>query len=270
MHDLPLLLLISSLSGLYTSAWGAYKDAPYEGFSALRFPRSILASVGVAMFLYYGPLSIGDRFRSLPLFYVFLAVMGIERMVTEIYKACFRNSDQSKFMIPQRLTLLGRPIESELLRVGTGVVLMTGVFAIPFLPQVVMRLPGFVLTGFLTGMFISSSGAYKDAPFEGFDPNKFLRSALVLAGASPLVYLLGPLELGFLIYTFGGLERLLVEYYKSYVIHSVPGKFRPELPRIEDWFWRSRSSLHVIALALVALLIGLYSHAYCAAHAVLR
>lgn len=266
MHDLPLLLLISSLSGLYTSAWGAYKDAPYEGFSALRFPRSILASVGIAMFLYYGPFSIGDRFRSLPLFHVFLAIMGMERMVTEVHKACFRNSDQSKFLIPQRMTLLGKPVKSELLRFATGIVFLASIFSIPFLPQVITGLPSFVLIGFLTGMFICGGGAYKDAPFEGFDPSKFFRSAIVLALASPFVYLLGPLELGFLIYSFGGLERLLVEYYKSYVMRSVPGKFRPELPRIEDWFFRSRSSLHVVALGLFALLATLYYTAFSAVH----
>ena len=59
----------------------------------------------------------------------------------------------------------------------------------------------------------------------------------------------------------GGKIRLQVENPR---IHIIPGSnFGGEsLPRIEDWFWRSRSSLHVIALALVALLIGLYYHAY--------
>lgn len=266
MHNLPLLLLISGLSGLYTSAWGAYKDAPFEGFSALRFPRSILFSMGIAMFLYYGPMSIGDRFRSLPLFHVFLSIMGIERMVTEVYKACFRTSDQSRFLIPQRMTLLGKPVHSELLRVGTGVVLMAAIFLIPFLPQVVTTFSSFVVVGFLTGMFICSGGAYKDAPFEGFEPRKFFRSAIVLALTSPLIYLLRSLELGFLIYTYGGLERLLVEYYKSYLMRSVPGKFRPELPRIEDWFWKIRSILHVISIALFILLIALYIQTLPSAH----
>ena len=88
----------------------------------------------------------------------------------------------------------------------------------------------------------------------------------MLALTSPIIYLLGPVELGFLIFTFGGLERLLVEYYKSYVMRSVPGKFRPELPRIEDWFFRSRQSLHVVALALFGLLLLLYYQAFQAAH----
>ena len=265
MNSIPVLLAISSLSGLYTSAWGAYKDAPYEGFCALRFTRSIWFGIGIAMFLCFGPLAIGDRFRSLPLFHVFLSIMGIERMVTEVYKACFRKSDQSRFLIPQRMTLLGRPVRSELLRVGTGVVLMAAILLIPFLPQRVMTLPGFVGVGYLTGLFICSGGAYKDAPFEGFDPRKFFRSAIVLALSSPFIYLLGPMELGFLIYTFGGLERLLVEYYKSFVVRSVPGKFRPDLQRIEDWFFRSRVVLHVVAIGLFGLLAVLYYRAFAAA-----
>jgi len=266
MHSVAVVLLVSSLSGLYTSTWGAYKDGPYEGFSSLRFPRSVFFSIGIALFLCYGPLSIGDRFRSVSLFNVFLLTMGIERMVTEVYKACFRNSDQTRFLIPQRMTLLGHPVESELFRMLTGVVLLAAIFVIPFLPKVITGLPAFVAVGFLTGLFICGGGAYKDAPFEGFDPRKFFRSAIVLAAASPLIYLLGPLELGFLIYTFGGLERLLVEYYKSYVMRSVPGKFRPELPRIEDWFFRNRQSLHLVALGLIGLLAALYYQALTTAH----
>lgn len=266
MHSVPVVLLISALSGLYTSMWGAYKDGPYEGFSGTRFPRSVLFSVGIALWLCLAPLSMGDRFRSLPLFEVFLLVMGMERMVTEVYKACFRKSDQAKFLIPQQMTLLGRPVESDGLRFLTGVILMAAIFAIPFLPKVITELPAFVIVGFLTGLFICGGGAYKDAPFEGFDPRKFFRSAIVLALTSPIIYLLGPVELGFLIFTFGGLERLLVEYYKSYVMRSVPGKFRPELPRIEDWFFRSRQSLHLLALALFGLLLALYYQAFQAAH----
>ena len=32
---------VSLISGLYTSLWGAFKDAPYEGLKAATFPRSI-------------------------------------------------------------------------------------------------------------------------------------------------------------------------------------------------------------------------------------
>lgn len=258
MNSVATALLVGALSGLYTSCWGAFKDAPYEGFHARTFPRSIFFSIGIVLFLCYGPAGVGDRFRHLSLFHIFLVVMGLERMSTEVYKACFRTSDQSKFLIPQRMTLFGRNVESELWRVGTGAVLMAAIFAIPFVYRPMSSLPSFVVVAFLTGLFICSGGAYKDAPFEGFSARKFLRSAIVLALCSGFIYLLGPVELGFLVYTFGGLERLLVEYYKSYVLRSVPGKFRPELPRIEDAFFHNRHMLHYVAIGLVMLLGGFY------------
>ena len=31
---------ISAVSGLYTSLWGAFKDAPYEGFKRGTFPEA--------------------------------------------------------------------------------------------------------------------------------------------------------------------------------------------------------------------------------------
>jgi hypothetical protein len=262
MNSVVPALSISALSGLYTSAWGAFKDGPYEGFRSQTFPRSIYFSLGIALFLCYGPAGVGGHFLKLHLFHVFLSVMGLERMLTEVHKACFRSNDQSMFMIPQRMTLLGRQVESDLLRVSTGVVLMGIIFIIPFLSITVSSLRGFILTGFLTGAFISAGGAYKDAPFEGFDPRKFFRSAIVLVIASPAIWLLGKVELGFLIYAFGGLERMLVEYYKSYVVRSVPGKFRPELPRIEDAFFRNRYKLHYVALGLMGLVGVLYAQAF--------
>ena len=261
MHSLPILLAVSMSSGLYTSAWGAYKDAPYEKFKTITFPRSILFSVLILFTILNTPLGVGEAFLQLPLFHVFLAIMGVERMVTEIYKACFRQGDQSIFLIPQQMTFFGRTVHSLALRVLVGIVLMAGVYFIVFWPQTITGMTGFAITGFLTGLFICSGGAYKDAPFEGFSPTKFFRSAIVLAVASPLVYWLGPCRLGFLIFTFGGLERLLVEYYKSYIVKSVPGKFRPDLPRIEGPFLTHRGKLQLIATALVGLLVFLYIQA---------
>lgn len=258
MMSLSMVLLVSIVSGLYTSLWGAFKDGPWEGFHAKTFPRSIFFSIGIAIFLYYGPSPVATQLRTLPLFHVFLVVMGFERMVTEVYKACFRNGDQAIFFIPQQMTIFGKNVENEAIRMGTGIVLFIAIFSIPLIERTISSLPLFIITGFLTGMFICSGGAYKDAPFEGFDPRKFFRSAIVLAAVSPLIYLLGPIKLGFLIYSFGGLERLLVEYYKSYVVHSVPGKFRPDLDRIEGRFTKNRHYLHYTAISIVLFLVYLY------------
>lgn len=255
-----LVLAVSAASGLYTSAWGAFKDAPYEGFRPRTFPRSVLFSGSIALLLACSPHGIGERFLALPLFHVFLAVMGLERMVTEIYKACFRVGDQSHLQIPQQMTLFGRPVESRTARVATGIALLAGVLAVAFLPWQVTERATFVLVGTLTGLFVCCAGAYKDAPFEGFDRRKFLRSAIVLSLASPVVYELGPVPLGLLIFSFGGLERLMVEYYKSFVVHTVPGKFRPEVPRVIEGL-RFRESLQCLAVLILVMVAGFYAHA---------
>lgn len=261
MHSMPALIAVSVCSGLYTSAWGAYKDGPYETFKSLTFPRSMLFSILILFTILNTPMGVGEAFMQLSLFHIFLAIMGIERMVTEIYKACFRQNDQSIFLIPQQMTFFGRAVKSLALRVVVGILLMAAIYYIVFWSQTMSHIISFSITGFLTGLFICSGGAYKDAPFEGFSPTKFFRSAIVLAIASPFVYWLGPCRLGFLIFTFGGLERLLVEYYKSYIVKSVPGKFRPDLPRIEGPFLAHRGKLQLVATALVGLLLWLYAQA---------
>lgn len=258
MHTIPVILAVTALSGLYTSSWGAYKDGPWEGFHIQTFPRSVFFSIGIAIFLLIGPADISQRFQSLPLLHIFLLVMGIERMITEVYKACFRDSDQSIFAIPQRMAFFGKLVDSKFLRFITGLLLMSIIVTIPFLTLKVSSFLINTMVAFLTGMFICSGGAYKDAPFEGFSPRKFFRSAIVLAIMSPFIYLLGPVELGFLIYLFGGLERLLVEYYKSYIALSTPGKFRSDLPRLEGAFSRNRHYLHYLAICIMAFVLILY------------
>src|SRR5262245_2034745 len=113
---------VSILSGLYTSAWGAFKDAPYEGFNRRSFPRSIFFSIAIALVLAQGPLpaALHERFAELSPFLIFFLVMGAERIITEIYKACFRDGDQSKFFIPQRLTFFGRHVRSDVTRWAAG------------------------------------------------------------------------------------------------------------------------------------------------------
>ena len=91
---------------------------------------------------------------------------------------------------------------------------------------------------------------------------KFQRSALVLAALSPLFYFLNdspaPVSLGFLIYMNGGLERFAVEYYKTYIQRNMSGKFRPDLPRIQECVER-REKFHYSALVIIAALAFLYA-----------
>ena len=253
-------LAVSAISGLYTSLWGAFKDSPYEGLKPKTFPRSIYFNVVIFLVLYFVP-PFDARVQALSLFQLFFLTMGLERFLAEIYKGFFRTEDQDKYFVPSRITFFGTHVASDLLRYGTGVVIVAVVFAVTWIDVTVESFVAVAITAYATGLLVSLGGAYKDAPFEGFMPLKFQRSGFVLALLSPVFYFsnnpAAPISLGFLIYMNGGLERFVVEYYKTYIQRNMSGKFRPDLKRIQKHL-DERERYHYAALAIIAGLVGLY------------
>lgn len=251
---------VSLVSGLYTSLWGAFKDSPYEGLKRRTFPRSVYFHSVIFCVLYWLP-SFSENFRQLSLFQVFFVIMGLERFLAELYKGFFRSEDQSKYAVPSRITFFGRPVTSEPLRLSSGVVLVSAVFSLLFLSMRIVDFTGFAAVAFSTGMLVSLGGAYKDAPFEGFAPLKFFRSSMVLAICSPVFFYSNnpqsPVPIGYLIFMNGGLERFLVEYYKTYVQRTMSGKFRPDLPRIARYV-ETREKYHYMAWIIIVGLAVLY------------
>ncbi len=243
--------LVAALSGLYTSLWGAFKDSPWEGFKPRTFPRSILFSLVIFGGLQLVP-TLRERVDGLGLAQLFFLVMGLERFLTELYKGCFRTEPQEKYFVPSQLAILGRPVRSRALRIAAGVALVSAVLGVLLIGRPVEGFWQYLLVAYGTGLLVSGGGAWKDAPFEGFLFLKFLRSGLALAVVSPLFYWLRdpaePVALGILIYMNGGLERFLVEYYKTYIQRNMSGKFRPDLPRVET---RRREELHILAWILI-------------------
>jgi hypothetical protein len=85
--------------------------------------------------------------------------------------------------------------------------------------------------GFLVGLFIATTGAWKDTLFEEFDPFKYFRSPLI----TEIVYLIllsfyrqeaNQFKFLFLILlASAALERVVVEGYKA-IIRQPPGKFK--------------------------------------------
>ena len=251
---------ISVVSGLYTSLCVAFKDSRYEDFKPRTFPRSIYFHLAIFCVLYFAPLPRQADFFALGWVQVFFLIMGIERFLAELYKGFFRTEDQDKYFVPSRMTFFGRYVASDVLRYGVGTALVLGVFAVLMIPAPIATFWGFLLIAYLTGLLVSLGGAYKDAPFEGFHWLKFQRSGLVLAVCAPLFYFLSdPIPLGFLVYMNGGLERFIVEYYKTYIQRTMSGKFRPDLPRIERCV-DTREKFHYAALAIIAGVIGLYAY----------
>jgi len=256
--------ITSIISGLYTSLWGAFKDSPYEGFKPKTFPRSIYFHVAIFMPLYFAPF-FSEKFQQLGLVQIFFLIMGLERFLAEIYKGFFRTEDQQKYFVPSRITFFGRHVESDLLRYVVGTVIVAIVFAFLLVELPMVSFWAYLATAYATGCIVALGGAYKDAPFEGFQPLKFQRSGVVLAVLSPLFYFLGdpehPVALGFLIYMNGGLERFSVEYYKTYIQRNMSGKFQPGLPRIQQML-DTREKFHYLALVIIAGLAVLYAYEF--------
>jgi len=258
--NLAVPLAVAVISGLYTSLWGAFKDSPYEGYKLRTFPRSIYFHIAIFLPLYFFPY-FRENFAGLGLVQIFFLIMGIERFLAEIYKGFFRTEDQKKYFVPSRITFFGKHVDSDLLRYGVGTVIVVTVFAFLLVDIRIESFWGFLVTAYCTGLVVAMGGAYKDAPFEGFQPLKFQRSGAVLAAFSPLFYFLNdplaPVPLGFLIYMNGGLERFSVEYYKTYIQRNMSGKFRPDLPRIQRWI-EGREPFHYAALVIIAGVAALY------------
>jgi hypothetical protein len=246
-------LVVVILSGLYTSLWGAFKDSPYEDFKPITFWRSVIFSLAIwAVYFYLLPNS--SSFLRLNHVQLFFFVMGVERFLAELYKGFFRFEDQSKYFIPSRFTFFGKPVRSELLRIPLGVVLVSLTIAASFLPKEINTFLGFLIVSYLSGLLVSFGGAYKDAPFEGFAPLKFQRSGVVLALTAPFFWSFGPVPLGILIFMNGGLERFLVEYYKTYIKRNMSGKFRPDL-KIYQHRKETREKFHIAAWVIILLII---------------
>jgi hypothetical protein len=247
---------IAIVSGLYTCAWGAFKDGPFEGFRPHTFFRSMLFSVGIVVGLFAVPRLHADRLSPFQLFFV---VMGVERLATEIYKGCLRAArDPARFAIPQQLMCFGRTIDRGGVREALGGAGLGGIALVLLVDAKIASMAAFIAVAATAGLVVAVGGAYKDAPFEGFQPLKFFRSPLVVTTIAPLVWRLGPQPLGLLLFMFGGIERLVVEYYKSYVVRSVPGKFRADLPTVRGPFLQHRHRLQYVATVIVVLLVVMY------------
>ena len=84
--------------GLHIASWGAYKDAPYEGFRLISYLRSVLLAAVLAIVITV--LAPGLA----PSIVVLVgAVYAVERLATEGWKSILREQDQTLYTIPMRL-----------------------------------------------------------------------------------------------------------------------------------------------------------------------
>jgi hypothetical protein len=176
--------------------------------------------------------------------------MGIERGGTEIYKGFFRKENQDKYFIPSRITFFGKHISNDIILYCAGVLSIVFVITLLSVEVNVTDFIEFFSVSLLAGLACAVGGAYKDAPFEGFKLLSFFRSPFILALTSPLFYRFGSVPLGFLVFINWGLERFIVEYYKTYIQRNRSGKFKREIQRLQE-FTDSRQKYHYIALLII-------------------
>lgn len=250
------------LSGTHAAIWGMYKDAVHEGFSYRRFLRSMIVGCISAIIL--------QRVLGLPLdapgalVLLFGLAYAAERGVVEVWKTFIRNEDQSKYFIPMQFSIRGVPVRHRGVRLAAGAMYVATVslclVAIAGLDhQPVMRGTA-ALVGLAVGLIVAVGGGWKDAPAEGFDPLKFMRSPGMTVVAA---LVLSTLTESYLLIAIGaiGYERAVAETYKTFFFPSRPrGKFagkpitHPEMLHRRKYFVPA-----YVAIWAVVIVAGVFS-----------
>lgn len=244
--DLLPTILIGALAGAHASTWGMYKDAPHEGFTAVKYLRSLVLAAILAPFvatiLDIFPVDAGSAAI------LFGCVYASERAVLESWKTFFRDEDQSKYAIPMQLAVFGRTVKSRPVRLLFGVlylgaivgglIVVSGLRVPPATPRLLLA----VTIGALGGWFSAFGGAWKDAPIEGFQILKFFRSPLIASIFAYLLYTIGATPAQGM---FGaiGYTVATTETWKTFFFPSIPrGKFAgkpilfPDMLRHRQYF----------------------------------
>lgn len=253
--------LVGLLSGTHAAIWGMYKDAVHEGFTMNRFARSIIiggiCAVGLQAMLKV-PMQPG------PLVLLFGLAYAAERGIVETWKTFVRDEDQSKYFIPMQFSLRGEPVKSRRIRLIAGVVYIVlvglALWAIASLDR--SGRPGdltVALVGLAAGLIVAVGGGWKDAPKEGFEPVKFMRSPAMTVA---FVLLLSRFTDSALLMAVGaiGFERATVETWKTFLLPAKPpGKFagkpitHPEMLHRRRYFVPVYVAIWAIVIASSAL-----------------
>ncbi len=240
--------IVGLFGGLHSSSWGAYKDTPHEEFKVGKFLRSIAVGLILGMLLFQFLKLNGINSPNPGLFFLF--VMSFERLYTESLKLFIRDENQEKYHILQTFHWLGNVVNSKLPRLGMGVVFISLAFVWFYLPYSIdLDLPRILLGliwGTVGGLGIALCGAWKDAPIEGFEPSKFLRSPMVGA-VWGLFFSIFTTDYSLLLFACIGGERMTVEFYKTF-IRKKHAKFSAATPLFPEWLEKRKRFILPYAL----------------------
>lgn len=255
-----LYMLIGGVAGLIVSSWQSFKDPPWEGFSAVKFVRSIWIGIAAGALFHLaqdrGLINVDN------LGVLAFAIITVERMVGEGYKGFFRRGEHAEFH--KLLHRIHIPAHIYPVKILAGIGYVAG--ALWLLRWLSRRLewmmsnwegllvPGAVI-GVAGGLLVAAGGALKDSQFEGFLPLKFIRSPIVgsVTGMLMIHYTASPL---LVVLSAIGSERVLVECYKTFIMRRVRGIFDGRAVQYPEWMAR-RPMFAVSYGVAVAVCIGL-------------
>jgi hypothetical protein len=180
--NVSIALLIGLVAGTHVSTWGMYKDAIHEGFTWPKYFRSIAWSAARSGSC-SSPSPGWTCARPGNMVVFFGLVYAVERLLLELWKSFIRVEDQSKYFIPMRFGIRGKPVMNNRIRWSVGVGRAARAPPLPLgrsgLQRAYPDLPPWlvlVTIGSLGGWLTAFGGAWKDAPVEGFETLKFFRS----------------------------------------------------------------------------------------------
>lgn len=234
-----------------TASWGAYKDSPYEGFSRVSFIRSIFSTFFFYFLIVWILRMNGDVANQLV---IMCAAIAFERIAQEFNKAFFRTHQREGiYKIPQSFHIFGNVVAyPQRLFLGIIVSVLIGI-AVFYLAQIKVANNTWIYIGIGVAIIPSLGGAWKDAPIEGFEVKKFPRSFLIMVAAVALLHALTDNML-VLIMGAAGLERIAVEFYKTFIVSSTPGKFFAVVHHSE-WLHKRKIFQYSYAAVFLAVLL---------------
>ena len=253
---------LGTLAGLHTATWGMYKDSIHEGFFWPRYFRSPI--VGLVMALIAYAIWRPDLTTAAGLIVFFGVVYVLERGAVELWKTFLRNEDQSKYFIPMQFAVFGKVVHDQSRRYMIGAVitaLVCGTFLLVHYSQRALPLDSMIvlfLVATISGWISAFLGAWKDAPLEGFQPLKFVRSPLWAAFWGLLV---GHFTHSILAVMMAGLGYTIftLETYKTFFFPSKPrGKFAGKPILHPDMLRRRQYFVPLYALIWILVLTGFY------------
>jgi hypothetical protein len=239
--SLVVAAVVGVVAGLHAATWGMFKDAPFEGFTWRTYLRSPAIAGAAAVLV----AAVGDfpRTKAPELAVLFGVTYVIERGLNEFYKTFLREEDQEKYSIPMQLSVRGKVVVDRRTRLLAGVAYAVGVLLVVWFidtigDQGAGGLAVVLIVGSLGGWISAFGGAWKDAPVEGFQPFKFVRSPLVALGYA---LLLAALTTDPVYAAFGALGYTVatLETYKTFFKPNTPrGKFAGKDVRYPEWLER--------------------------------